>query len=670
MQIFEDILGKFGSRISINFQPRKNYVNFSALGRFYDKPVDLLIGIKVGEVIKALPFTKKASSFEAIEQDITPNTITFRCRSFKILSEMNVRFIAPFYPKDEKISTAPFFYIDISVNKNIYSHYVQSSDSLVGEILFQLQDEKLNFEDSSIFWNDICQLVKKHYIPYPYERYIKFGYEYNEVGRIKKKIEGYDFSLDSRIKADYLIKCLNKKVKLDKNGFRIPFSVKPKEVFTIRLILAGFINEPVMEVKKEKYKFKYNLYFNSVRDVVKFAEDNKKEIIKKSNSFDSLFEIKELGKTKKDLMSYAIHSYIQNCWWVYKDKKDWFSVWEGNCLMHSTLDVEYNSSFFLLKFWPDLLEKILYEHINYKKKGFMSHDIGAFLQANTPYYHHEMEIEENCNFILLNYALWKFTGRFRHIEKNYNVIKELIDFMIASDTNKNGIPDKGTANTIDDGSAAIQYSKEQIYLAIKTFASYIAVSKFAEELKDRKTEKLCLKYIKLIAKSIDKTWLKDHFPVCIDKSTKGIKNSWTGKPLKGKFIEGWDAYTLYVSNGFLFLLMFEEKIPLDLKKIKIDLLNSLNKSLIEYGCTHSSNDKSNLWISQNIWRDLVAVYLGIDILNMTERYWQFELYENTTGRGGCFIDTYGNNWLSYYPRGVVSIGYLYAINKKNCIKFD
>jgi hypothetical protein len=43
---------------------------------------------------------------------------------------------------------------------------------------------------------------------------------------------------------------------------------------------------------------------------------------------------------------------------------------------------------------------------------------------------------------------------------------------------------------------------------------------------------------------------------------------------------------------------------------------------------------------------------------MMELYWNFLEWENTQGRGGCYVDSYGWNWLSYYPRGMTAIGIL------------
>ncbi len=663
MHVFEDVLAKFGSRLSINFRPREKRVYFSGLGMGYNRPLDLLLGIRTGNKERVLPFTRTGPVFESIEQEITPNTITFRCRSLRLKTVAEFKFTAPFYPGDVKLSTAPFFYIDVKISKCVPSHYDRDYSLLAGEVLLLFPDKKLTKNKNGMLWTENCTMVKNFYLPYPYERNMKLAREYNETGEIIAEKAGYDFSIKAKIPAEYMISSGNKKAIISEHGYTIPFKIERGKYFQAYFVWSGFIKHKVMEVKDNPYRFKYLDYFKNIREVKDYAVNEQEGIVAKSNFFDSLFTESSLGKTKTDLMAYAIHSYIHNTWWTksIKGSEDWFSVWEGNCFMHSTLDVEYNTSFFLLMFWPELLERILEQHVHYKKNGFMSHDMGAFLQANQSYYPHEMEIEENCNFILLNYALWKFTGKFKHIKRHYSIIKELLQFNMDSDTTGDGIPDKGTANTVDDASPAVQYSKEQVYLAIKALGAYIAAEEMARKLKDNKTASSCLRYIRLISKTVEDAWLGDHFPVCLDKSTKGLTDSWTGKPLKGKSLRGWDAYTLYAANGLLFPLMAGAKTRVDLDKFRIDLMNSAKHSLTEYGCTHSSSDKSNLWISQNMWRDIIGGYLGIDLFEMSDRYWAFEVFENTSGRGGCFVDTYGNNWLAYYPRGVAILGYFYAM---------
>jgi xylan 1,4-beta-xylosidase len=163
--------------------------------------------------------------------------------------------------------------------------------------------------------------------------------------------------------------------------------------------------------------------------------------------------------------------------------------------------------------------------------------------------------------------------------------------------------------------------------------------------------------------SINTAWLDDHFAVCLDRTTKGLINPWTKQPLPEGELEGWNAYSLYTSNGLLYLLATATPLPagLDLERFRLDLVNSRRESLIEYGCTHSSADLSNIWVSQNLHRDFSGAYLGVDPGGMLERYWAFEQFENSVGRGGCFVDTYGANHLHYYPRGITSLGIFPAL---------
>jgi len=101
---------------------------------------------------------------------------------------------------------------------------------------------------------------------------------------------------------------------------------------------------------------------------------------------------------------------------------------------------------------------------------------------------------------------------------------------------------------------------------------------------------------------------------------------------------------------------------LDLARMRQDLETSTRATLKRFGSPHTSNE-SNMWVSQNIWRDMAAAYLGMDYLDNVSRYWNLQKYINTTKRG-CFTDVYvyGGDSISldYYPRGVAAFGMLSA----------
>jgi hypothetical protein len=209
---------------------------------------------------------------------------------------------------------------------------------------------------------------------------------------------------------------------------------------------------------------------------------------------------------------------------------------------------------------------------------------------------------------------------------------------------------------VDDASPAVQFAREQTYLAFKTLAAFRACAEMAKASKDARFAQICRKRMRLINKALAGVWMGDHYPVCMVRSARGLKNPWTGKPLSEAQIEGFDAYTLYTGNGLLYLLMTGTDVECDEEKLRTDVVSTRAASLSEYGCTHSSVDTANLWVSQNLWRDFVAAYLGLDMLDMIDRYWAHQVFENTSGREGGFTDTYGANWLSFYPRGAAAFG--------------
>ncbi|MCD6361471.1 MAG: hypothetical protein J7M38_11500, partial [Armatimonadetes bacterium] len=97
---------------------------------------------------------------------------------------------------------------------------------------------------------------------------------------------------------------------------------------------------------------------------------------------------------------------------------------------------------------------------------------------------------------------------------------------------------------------------------------------------------------------------------------------------------------------------------LSLDRLRTDLRRATAATMDEYGSPHTSHE-TNMWVSQNIWRDIAAAYLGIDYVDNVDRYWALEKHINTT-KYGAFTDVYvyssGSTSLDYYPRGVAVFG--------------
>jgi hypothetical protein len=117
MQSMTWTMGRLGSRFNLLFEPYKNRVMHSAMGRLLDKPLDLMVGlIEPDGTQRVLPFTIDGTKLTNCEQFERMNSITFRGYSEKhsLRFEFNVH--AVFYPQDERLCIMPAFYLEMRVN--------------------------------------------------------------------------------------------------------------------------------------------------------------------------------------------------------------------------------------------------------------------------------------------------------------------------------------------------------------------------------------------------------------------------------------------------------------------------------------------------------------------------------------------------------------------------
>ncbi len=660
----ETMLGKLGSRFTIHF-PRTSdkCIYLSPLGKYYDRKWDLRLGLQATKlnqdgtpsdeiITRMLPYTATGPYFPEVEQEFTMTSVKWRARDRALGFRAEFTITAPFYPRDIKLSTAPFFYIEAE----IFAPGNYSIELIVG-LSDPTQETSVGFSES---WPDLgwwysadYKMVAGHWGP----RNPTDSLSNSRVFR-------------NTVSLTYLspTEPLSELNAIDESGPEADLRIQGSRHVSAKFVLATYLPDAVLEVQNQPYQFKYLDYFKSLDSVLQYARDSEEEIRRKSALFDSLFSQSSLDYATRNLIAFSFQSYIPNSWWCSPvgGGKDWYSVWEGNCAFHSTVDVEYNLAWFYLLLWPELLEMTLSEWRNYLKPAedgaaWMSHDIGGLLGANEQAYPHEMEVEESANFILLAYALWRYTARPQIVSDNAETIIKLGRYILASATTESGFPTIGTANTVDDASPAVQFGREQIYLAVKALSALHAAvhlliltdapAALIQEFEAR---------VNQICQALDeKAWLGDHYAVCLDQTTDGLINPWSGEPLPPGELEGWNAYTLYTSNGLLYLLATLAPLPpLKIERFEQDIIESRKASLIEYGCTHSSADHSHIWVSQNLHRDLIGGFLGVDPADLPGRYWAFEQYENSVGRGGCFVDTYGPNHLRYYPRGITSLGLL------------
>ncbi len=660
--VFESILGRFGSRTSLNLLPQKRSARFAPLGDGTGDLHDLVLALSDGVTTRCLPFTDRFPVWEKITQSQTMTSQSFNCSSSSLPFKVNVKFTAPFYPGNEKVSQAPFFYVDVKVTNT--GSTAASASFVLG------RPHKEDFTTSNVqplataTEQGITNAATYNYYdesrnPFKARAAVEaLAVPAGQAGDVEFKgddsTEFQDFTGDrlwaysspAGYPATY-------------NDYKRPlYSFYPRgytgAVWTItdlapggqltkQFILAGHVGGRVLSVSNSAYsdstfRFRYRSHFTNVGQVVNYAVNHRSsgdDIEGKTAFFDSTISSdsylalpSSYRQSVRNTFACGFQSFVTNAWWMRSDSgRDWFSVWEGSsCRFHGTVDVEYNSAWFYFYFWPQLLKQVMSEWVLYLNTcqlgTYVSHDMGVGDVAGGQAYPSNMAVEENANFILLLYKYWKNTGDGAFVRDRYSLVKKLAQFMMNCDQNDNGLPDLYTNNTVDQGSYAIQSARDQVYLGVKCLAAYQAVREMALGMpsKDQAFASKCHGRVELINQTLEyDMWLSDHFAVCSDQDAT---------------IEDTEAYSIYSGNGLLYLLGGTRAAGVtstNTARFVTDIQRATERTLKTYGCPHSSYDQYNQWVSQNQWRDQVACQLGASLHNgnplaLSPRYWNLEKY--------------------------------------------
>ncbi len=662
MQLMGDSISILGGRFGIAFDPAKKSANLIRHDAHPGLPFEIAVGFDLNGNRSHLPLSSEGKTFEFCDFDTTATSM--RMIGIDPVSGIRVaiRVMIPFRPRDIQFSVTPAIFLDVECERILNSYRWDRMENRDKSISGRFFIEFKNVLGSNIF----------KYTPQFDKNRIKIEYQspYRDLKLQPKKY------MDS---VNYL-EVINGSLE----GRRIfgDFSLLPGEKsMPIQSALVNY-DEPVLQVLGEKVEFKYHQYFKNIDEVSKWARKNRELIEENSKKVDGIFDSHTMGQAFRHLMLQTLHTWLGNTWFtVCSNGQDWFSCWEGNCYFHSTVDVEYTQTPFYLTLWPELLELLLDEWCYYGKPGtiikglekkgkgtvVMSHDMGEFTMCDRQIYPHEMPVEENTNYILMMFAHYLRTGKTQLIHKHKDLLRQLVDFILACDSTGNGIPDLGTANTVDDGSPAVQYCSEQIYLGVKAMAAVEAGMNMLLLTGDYGLEKYQL-FVDRAVKTIEEQgWDKDHYVVTTMKTLDGLFDSWSNKPVSGE-AEGWDAYHIYTTNGLTLLDMCGYKTGLNEEHLRFDLETALEKTELKYGSSHSSYRKEQIaghpskigWISMNMLRDISAAYHGLDFFRMIDSYWDWQLVSNTQEYIG-FHETFYGNTLCFYPRGIACFGYLDAV---------
>ncbi len=651
MLIQTDCAATLGSQFNLVFDPHGKRVYQNSGGGYPGRPLELNASVELSDGRElSLPFKEAGVFFDDLEYFPSLTGFTYRGVRQDMGIELALSVRAPFYPHDAKLSTAPFYFLKLTVR------YLQKEPGSMPE----------NVRDGG-------RLVMSLNPGKAECRGIEDGLEYKLVST--SELREQDRVTDE--KAYETISCLHGTDAFEvdeKNRIYIPFNFSDSDAQSLGVLWSAWHTRPVLEVKGEPAAFKYREFFDSEPKMVEWALENRTGIEEKCNFLDVAYKNSSLGTAISHFSALALHSFLANTWWAtLENGSDWFSVWEGTRYYHSGIDVEYNCALFYLNLWPELLDRLLCQwaelEVEPKEKSergrssasFLCRDMGMKHRTGRQAYPHYMQIEANADYLLLMAARTFFSGELKLMRKYLPLCRRLAEFIIASDKNGNGFPVAGTANTIDDAGAAMQYSGAQTYLAVKAQAALWALGELEELAGKEACKSGSERWKAFVAKSVktlcENAWLKDHYAVSLSRSTEGMVNPHTGEQLPPGELQGWDDYSIYTANGLLYLFVANIKMPRwNHMHLILDMETADTATRTEYGNAHAGREGGNVRFSQNLWRDYVAAYYGVDFLGKVEEYRDYQQLTRVNSEPDMYRDSTVNEEHRFSPRGVAVFG--------------
>ena len=693
MQLMCDALSVLGSRHGLLFNPPAKRCSIIRFDRWTELPsVEITAGVVIDGIEFKLPLCSSGGNFLFHDQRLSPCTVSFMGVEPRSAVRLRLDVATPFRPRDPLFSTTPVLALSLSV-KQLNDVRWERRDLRLSQVSVFLEINGLDVQarpsspDSVDLFFNSTRTVTSTVRPSP-----STGEDVpRPAGQVR--VTALATGLDRTMRSEPLPQH-DRLVALSGSltGTRFFKTLRldaPPDSDPLRLAWCTF-SSPVLQVHGQFCPFLYAERFPSLDAVADWARINANSIFDNAANVNAVVRSSNVSKSILNLMSQTLHSWLINTWWARRpDGRQWFSVWEGNCYFHSTVDVEFTQAPFYLSVWPELLALELDQWPEFAKDGaltlgpagrrtsFLSHDCGAASAANGQDYQHEMEVEESTNYLIMAYAYWRRTGDDSLLRKHADTIQDFLDFLAAADSESTGVPRLGVANTIDDASPAIQFGRSQTYLAVKALAAFLVGSRIMDFLKRPEKARSYQRLAQLARSTIlSKGWVADHFAVLLEKRGDNLIDPITGKSFSLDEVPGWDAAHIYTENALPILDMVGLDLGLDPGRVLADLRTATDRCLREYGCVHTDFDTARLkdleskgvanasrnpgWISMNMLRDMAAFYRGLDLRHLADRYWDWQTTTNSQ-QPFVFFETFDGNTLAFYPRGVAVWGYFDAL---------
>lgn len=431
----------------------------------------------------------------------------------------------------------------------------------------------------------------------------------------------------------------------------------------------------------------YTKYYKNIEEVAQYSLENFDFYKEKSLETNRKIEKAALSHERNFMFSYAVKSYYGNTQLMCKDGEPVWLVNEGEYRMINTFDLTVDHLFFELTTNPWTIRNALdiytekycyYDSVHapdsaelHKGGIAFTHDIGVANTFSRPQYsvyelpNHTgcfsyMSQEQLTNWILCGAVYYFNTSDTKWLQKQSSIFKDCFESMLNRDhfdpSQRDGVMDFDSSRTgsgseittYDNVDRALGQAHRNTYLAVKCWASYVALNKIFLELNDTALAKQAQESASLCEKTIFES-------VNADGTIPGILES------------GNKSVTLSVVEGLIYAWKIDKTL-VSLNGPYAKLTNALKRHceavLLSGACLFEdsgwrlSSTSDNSWISKIILcQFIIEEILGIKTDHNADKVHMGWLL-NPQNSYYAWCDQMAKGLVCgsrYYPRGVTSV---------------
>jgi len=360
-------------------------------------------------------------------------------------------------------------------------------------------------------------------------------------------------------------------------GFEVPAGKKYGITIALGSYLEGF------QTNGLDGRYLYTRYFSGLADVLKTALDNSAQIIDSATALDSKLDLAAVSDDQRFLISHATHSYYGSTQLLEVEGQPLWVVNEGEYCMMNTLDLAVDHVFWELEHNPWLVRNLLdtfvrlysyTDEVKVYKSDFaptvdtlqvdpsqtppppdeaqlsrpydtqpgglsFCHDMGAhnnfspqgrssYELANLTGCFSYMTVEQLCNWVLTAGCYVAKTRDFAWLRSNGTVVEACLSSMI----NRSG--DVGFAQfdstrcaggqeitTYDSLDHSLAQTRNNVYIAVKSWATYRALALLFRELGDAASQARSQELAEKVASVVSDQPVDGVLPAIFEKSNPG-----------------------------------------------------------------------------------------------------------------------------------------------------